>query len=184
MSAAAFGLIGVVIGAFVTGGVAFFLEWRRERAAVRAGLRLVGEELKDMLGEVRVMLEAGAWGPPDVRQGLGTRISHEQWDRHRDVLAAHLSPDDWREIAGARDTERTLHARFEQVKADEDPTFMIFDDFDRSSLEGGVVRLQKIVKRVAILLNEPPPAEWKARKPRTRDEVIRRRRPKQAPSDR
>jgi hypothetical protein len=189
MSAAIFGLIGVVIGALVTGGVTFFLEWRRERAALRAGLRLVGEELKDMLLEVQIMVDMRAWGPPEVRQGLGGRISHEQWDRHRDVFAAQLSPTDWVKIAGARDIGRSLRARFDQVKADTDPSWMFFSDAEQSILVGQIERLQEIVKRIAILVNEPPPPKWASgwewKPPRDRtDKTIRRGHSKQAPPDR
>jgi hypothetical protein len=46
---AIFGLVGVVVGALVTGGVQLILDWRREQRDLRRTKRLVGAELREVL---------------------------------------------------------------------------------------------------------------------------------------
>jgi hypothetical protein len=45
VTAAIFGLVGVVVGALATGGTQLYLEWRRERLAFKRAKRLIAAEL-------------------------------------------------------------------------------------------------------------------------------------------
>jgi hypothetical protein len=57
MTAAIFGLIGVVIGALITGGTNDALQVRAERRELRAAARLMLQELTDTGAAIRYALE-------------------------------------------------------------------------------------------------------------------------------
>jgi hypothetical protein len=59
MTEAIFGLVGVVVGALVTGGVSFALAWRTERSDILAGLRLLEADLLNAESAIEVAVEAG-----------------------------------------------------------------------------------------------------------------------------
>lgn len=94
MTAAIFGLIGVVVGAAVNGVVSYLLASRHEKADAKAAARLVHSELRAHLHVLDSVLKAGTFGeiPPDPP-------TVDEWAAHRSILARTLSNDAWANIA-------------------------------------------------------------------------------------
>jgi hypothetical protein len=93
MTAAVFGLIGVVIGALITGGTNYFLQVRAERREVRAVARLMLQDLSGSADLIRFALDR------DEPQLLEDSFNEEEWKRHHLLLARHLSDDEWDAVA-------------------------------------------------------------------------------------
>lgn len=96
MTAAIFGLIGVIVGAVINGAATALLQRRAERSDQRSAARLVRSEL------VRYWTladEAGRRSPEDLPQ------LHEMtpilWQSYRAVLARALADEDWFLVARA-----------------------------------------------------------------------------------
>jgi hypothetical protein len=89
---AIFGLVGVVVGALVTGGVEFLAERRRESSLRRKAARLVEAELDQAARALETALDAGrSWNPPSV----------PSWAEYAPVLADSLDTDDWQVVESA-----------------------------------------------------------------------------------
>jgi hypothetical protein len=96
VTAAIFGLIGVVVGALLATAREYFMAWRQERAAVRANSRLVTLDLKrareafeDRQGR---QSKAGSWAGD---------LSLNDWRGRLDFLARSMPDDDWDAVADA-----------------------------------------------------------------------------------
>jgi hypothetical protein len=99
MTAAIFGLIGVVVGGLLNGAVTALQARRADRADTRVSARLVDLELR----------QAGLWlvidedtteetsAPSMVQQ----RFMPYAWDKHREVLARALSDKEWETVTAA-----------------------------------------------------------------------------------
>jgi hypothetical protein len=96
MTAAIFGLVGVVVGGLITFGTEFFMTRRKERASLRTSARLVELELKKASRLVALWLDI-------QRLGLEWWEPLDQWPVHGPVLAAGLSAKDWRTVGGVYD---------------------------------------------------------------------------------
>jgi hypothetical protein len=83
------GLLGVLVGAFVSGWMNLMLDRRRDRARGRAAARLVQWELMEIAERFArgLALEDG--------QELTLLLDTPQWDAHKEVLAAALSTSEW-----------------------------------------------------------------------------------------
>jgi hypothetical protein len=92
VTAAIFGLIGVIIGALITGGVSYALQVRLERRELRAVARLMLQELGSA-DLIRFALDR------DDRQLLDDEPIEDEWKRHHLLLARHLPDDDWDAVA-------------------------------------------------------------------------------------
>jgi hypothetical protein len=94
MTEAVFGLIGVVVGAIVTGGFEWFFTRRRERASARTGARLIQLELQDRVQVidqwVSIRRVEPLWWKP-----------REQWSIQSPVLAATLNGPQWEAVSRA-----------------------------------------------------------------------------------
>lgn len=119
MTAAIFGLVGVIIGGLLNGAVTAWQARRQEKADGRVAARLVHVELRDIyfLGAVAATLEV----PPD------TPFPTPAWRNHQAVLARALSDKGWETVCGAYEliqgTQATRLARAltaEEFKADAD----------------------------------------------------------------
>lgn len=99
MTAAIFGLLGVVVGALLQGGTAWWLERRRADWSARKAGRLVARDL----ARCRFIVQAGADGAvPWSAVGLELREGLARWEAVSDVLAGTMrSDDDWNTIAKA-----------------------------------------------------------------------------------
>src|SRR5690349_21624673 len=94
---AVIGLVGVVIGALATGGMAFLMERRRERRSIRAAARIVQQELVEGMtaaGQI-YLFEDGAVVTRSIF------IGKSSWLRHQYALAEALSDPEWDELVVA-----------------------------------------------------------------------------------
>ena len=93
MTAAVFGLLGVIVGGFLNGFVTYRLEVRKERAAARAAARLLMAPAHSAWAELDFAISVRKWWP--LRYGALEEVE-AVWNEHRQLLAAHgLSLDDW-----------------------------------------------------------------------------------------
>lgn len=96
MTAAIFGLLGVIVGAVINGVVATVLQRRTERADQRSSARLVRSELIRFRS---LAIEARGRSPEHLPQ------LHDMtpviWHDNRAVLARALADEDWAAVAGA-----------------------------------------------------------------------------------
>jgi hypothetical protein len=96
MTAAIFGLLGVIVGAVINGVVTAALQRRTDRADQRSAARLVRSEL---VGYRSLALEA-AQRPPDHLPQL-QNATPVLWQSNRTVLARALSDQHWALVARA-----------------------------------------------------------------------------------
>jgi hypothetical protein len=95
MTQAIFGLIGVLVGAFVTSGWEFLMERRRERKAFRRSRRLVAEELHTIWVHMLVV-EDGKTPTSTTEKTEARFLPTNTWAAHREVMADDaLSDDAW-----------------------------------------------------------------------------------------
>jgi hypothetical protein len=95
VSEAIFGLIGVVVGALATGGVEYWMAWRRERAELKQAKRLVAEELESLKGQLSTILRENRTPdalPPDVQERF---LPTSTWLEYRAILARRLDDAVW-----------------------------------------------------------------------------------------
>jgi hypothetical protein len=93
VTAAIFGLVGVVIGALITGGTNYVLQVRAERREIRAAARLMLQELTNTGAAIRYAIEL------NDREFLRGATSEDEWNRHHLFLARHLSDEEWDAVA-------------------------------------------------------------------------------------
>jgi len=96
MTAAVFGLIGVVVGALVNGVVSGVLSRRAERSASRSAARLVLSELTRFY---TLAVESGQWAVENLPQLRD--VAPRVWQSQRDMLARSLPIEQWDAVAGA-----------------------------------------------------------------------------------
>jgi hypothetical protein len=95
MTAAIFGLAGVLVGGVLSSAGEAWLDRRRQLLEGMAAARLVSTELDALRREVDWILESRVVSAsPDVPVDL--------WGEHRAALAAVLSSADWRRVARAQ----------------------------------------------------------------------------------
>ena len=119
MGEAFIGLIGVIVGALLSGVIAW---WQARRASVserRAAARLVEAELRVAAGRLqwlRTTLMPDALGevtPADRREALALLAdgpAPTAWPEHRHLLAKTLNADDWYAVAQAYEALETLRS--------------------------------------------------------------------------
>lgn len=95
MTAAIFGLLGVVAGAVLSG----LIQWRMERAKAaiqsRAAFRLLAADFYVAQALIKPVLDTGAWGPERIDLPL------EAFAESRAEIAARLDLADWKKVEGA-----------------------------------------------------------------------------------
>jgi|tagenome__1003787_1003787.scaffolds.fasta_scaffold20948766_5 hypothetical protein len=95
-----FTLGGVIVGGSLNAVMSYALARRVERREARAAARLVIEELAQIRYALADVRDDGRWRPIDF-------VTLDQWREHRDRLAHHLRPSDWRCVSAAYvDVER------------------------------------------------------------------------------
>lgn len=150
MTQAIFGLVGVIVGALVTGGVSFVRDRRRESADLRAALRLVEDDFHLLLMGLRAMAKAGVWHPRILTMELTS------WPEHRGILASHLSSDDWLRVSVGASIFAAARSGAERgFAAQEGDDLPALTDEDREVVEKGVNDLDEIVS-VMQSLHSPP----------------------------
>ncbi len=96
MTAAIFGLIGVIVGAVINGTVTALLQRRTEGSDRRSAARLVRTEIVRFWS---LALEAGRQSPEHLPQLQKT--APILWESYRAVLARALTDEDWVLVARA-----------------------------------------------------------------------------------
>jgi hypothetical protein len=98
MTAAIFGLIGVVVGGLLNGAVAAWQARRTDAHATRVGARLIDLELRYATLALKVLEDDGSKASGEE---TSRKFSTTAWDKYQEVLARTLSDKDWRIIAHA-----------------------------------------------------------------------------------
>ena len=114
MTAAIFGLIGVLVGGILNGVVAHWLDNRRDFRAAVISARLVRHELELVRGDFEHFFESGRGSDLPV-----IPIKHPAWARYRESLARVLPAPDW-EMVSAGYTWIELHNTDPPLMAPED----------------------------------------------------------------
>lgn len=96
MTAAIFGLVGVVLGAALNVLLAEVAAWRRERKAARTAARLTLAELSGNHRRIKSAVDKKAWDEL-ATEGIRT----DEWFAHRELFAQALEHDDWILVANA-----------------------------------------------------------------------------------
>lgn len=142
MTAAIFGIIGVVVGALATAGTQFALEWRRERGDFLVGIRLLEVALLQTEGSILAALESNAWA-------IGYKTTIEpHWREFAHAVAKGLRRKEWTVLGMAITSGDMAAARF-AWRLSEAPAVSLTEE-DRRALE--VIRLP-ITLAVAIVGN-------------------------------
>lgn len=121
MSAAIFGLIGVVVGALVTGGVDYVMQRRREKAELRQARRVVAGELSDLWYQLETITAGDRWPGEVPEEWFASRM----WEAHRPVLASQLSDEDWNELARIYSIATKFRAMFGAGEALRPPAWLV-----------------------------------------------------------
>lgn len=115
MTAAIFGLLGVIVGGVLTGIVEWVLRARDERGQMKAAARLLRSELFDAQGVFELIAEYGQGeraesdaGEPGHNQHDGPRVSREQWLEHQGLMARMLDEHEWAILEEAYTASRIL----------------------------------------------------------------------------
>ena len=113
MEVAVFGLIGVVVGALMTGGTQLFLERRREQRDLRRAKRLVTGELLHASLIFRNLAKLKSWPAfPDA----STMLPTSAWQENRAHLAGALDEDLWNQLVTAYSVLEIDRARLTTAK--------------------------------------------------------------------
>jgi hypothetical protein len=91
VTAAVIGLVGVVIGASVSGLVQWLMTRRSDRLAARTAARVVRYELRQYESLLKFQLANSHWE-------VGYWISPVRWREHQATLAAACASDEWSTI--------------------------------------------------------------------------------------
>jgi hypothetical protein len=103
---AVLGFVGVLVGAFASGGFNLLVARRRERAdaqveairhrvEVRRAARLIDDDIRVAADAVKYALDHKQWWPSPQR------LTSVGWQEYRHVLAPDLSDLDWRQVSMA-----------------------------------------------------------------------------------
>jgi hypothetical protein len=96
MTAAIFGLLGVIVGGVLNGLVSAWLERRARRSDGQTGARLVRSELVFFLAAAKRSASTPLEDLPQLR-----RATTELWQDNRSVLARSLNDRQWARVARA-----------------------------------------------------------------------------------
>lgn len=97
MTAAIFGLVGVVIGALATGGVTYVMEHLRDRKDGRVARRLLERELRGTLPGLRAWCAAKDTTDPSREVVL----NFPAWKLYHSGAAREMSDADWDAVSAA-----------------------------------------------------------------------------------
>jgi hypothetical protein len=117
MASAIVGLIGVAVGAMISGSTAFLLARRAEHRQLRASARLLEVDLRRVVERTGSILEITRFGAASHDNQFPTQSILRQlhdipqstlWDQHKATLAAVLSTHDWYAVATAYESIAAL----------------------------------------------------------------------------
>lgn len=96
MTAALFGLVGVIVGALLSAGLAYLQARRLEERDTKAIIRLLSHEMSWAKIGYNGVLKRGLWRNNNNAEGLV-----EVWEKHRELLARQLTDHEWSSLADA-----------------------------------------------------------------------------------
>lgn len=131
MTAAIFGLIGVIVGGALNAAIAMATEAHRDGRAVMAAARLLVLEAADIGSRCKTALDAGTWGTIP-QWPLETVL----WEQYRTIMASHVTGSvDWLKLSGGFTTAVTLNQMAEGKEEHQELT-----DSPREMLKRGTER--------------------------------------------
>jgi hypothetical protein len=89
MTAAIFGLIGVIIGGLLNGAVTYLAHRQQQKAASKIAARVVLSEIKGNERAIRITLRFENWANAKLA------LTVDQWLAHRETLAGSLRDQEW-----------------------------------------------------------------------------------------
>jgi hypothetical protein len=89
MTAAIFGLVGVIVGGLLNGSVTYLLDKKKRKTNAKVAARLLHSEIQSNQICSRLSLDHRTWS--HIRVGL----TNEVWLEKRDALAEGLHDPDW-----------------------------------------------------------------------------------------
>ncbi|HKO39533.1 MAG TPA: hypothetical protein VJU14_14305 [Solirubrobacterales bacterium] len=93
-------VVAAILAAFLAGAIALFRERRLEARRLRIAARVVKATVEDAL-VVSVLVSEGKFSWEKMCAVLSKEELSQLWDAHRDVLAGHLSREEWISTQGA-----------------------------------------------------------------------------------
>lgn len=93
MTEAIFGLVGVIIGAFLSGAVALAVDARRDRRDCIVAARLVSHEISMLSAEIEFWIKAKQISTDALP------LPRSSWDENRVALARALPAPDWEMVS-------------------------------------------------------------------------------------
>ena len=151
MTAAIFGIIGVIVGGLLNGAVAAWQQRRRERRAARPAARAVMDELSEM----QAVLFADAHREPEYR--AGGVPAPRAWPEHRMTLASVVDGETWTAVSGAYAMAEYLIVQEEEGIV---PTRALYGRaWLPHEISDGIYRAQQRLKRYADLPHDYEPME-------------------------
>ena len=115
MSAAIFGLLGVIVGAFLNSLLGWQLERRRDRIALKAAARLLDSELKAARVAALSALREHEWR---LLRPEGRVPSIASWPVYRQLFAAQMNYEDFAVVArGVAGWEQVLGVASEEDRS-------------------------------------------------------------------
>jgi hypothetical protein len=108
MGVALVGLLGVVVGAIISGGATYVMARRSEATQARTGARLLETELRTIAGSLGLLLReplvpgdsTDALTQDDLRAAIAVPAPR-LWHEYRAVLAGVLSSEEWYAVSRA-----------------------------------------------------------------------------------
>jgi hypothetical protein len=131
VSQAIFGLLGVVVGAAVSGGVTLYLEWARERAVARGAARILQGDLANTEAQIDEALGR------DLRWPGQFRLRTARWYEYQPIMARRLREYEWYAVDSAFDFLEGINQFDQWLRADKQDKRVPLDDQGRMQLELG-----------------------------------------------
>jgi hypothetical protein len=139
MTEAIFGLMGVVLGALLSGVISHWIEATRERKDAIVASRLVSQEISMIHGEV------GSW--IDSRYVPDNLVlKQESWDAYKQILARSLPSPDW-DMVAATYTWVHLMTTDPHPGHIHDDRLSLFESI-RTEVKGGILSLEPLVEEM------------------------------------
>lgn len=137
MTAAIFGLIGVVVGGLITGGVQIWIEHLRKRGELRTAKRLVDSELHSVTLDLEKFTTDGITPAEWRRDQLLPSLA---WREHRAILAA-LPDADWEQLYVVYDAIEAMRPKIQSAP----PDLPLTANFRQTA--AGLLRLVEALRR-------------------------------------
>jgi hypothetical protein len=102
VTAAVFGLLGVVVGGLITAGVEMWMGLLSRRRNARAAARILFADIHYGRSLIRGSLQGNRWWPEAIKLPL------DNWERYREALAVGIRLADWGVVAATYDNFELL----------------------------------------------------------------------------